>query len=252
MFVHKYFLGAIGIAVALLSAASASSSEFNQAWRDKNRALVIDAYEHNEIDLVKMSTDKRIAAFIHKGSDGLPAKYNCSGNKTEFDLCKQTWRRYVIGRELYQTRRALAKTLGMKWGAYHLARPGNPLDQARHFLDYTRPSNDETIVIDLEENDPKKWMSLEDAEVFSRYIYRRLGRWPMLYTNGSTAQFIANNKNKYEILSRLPLWYARYKPSITDHFPKGNWVSYDIWQFQAQINCDASQCPYRVRGAMTI
>ncbi len=227
----------------------AAASEFNKAWKQSNRALIIDGYEHNEIDLIAMSKDQRIAAFIHKGSDGLPAVYRCKGNNTEKALCKEKWRRYVIARELYHTRRALAKTLGMKWGAYHLARPNNPLDQARHFLDYTNPSDDEAIVLDIEDNDPDKWMSLEDAETFSRYIYRRLGRWPMLYTNGSTAKYIANNKDRYKILSRLPLWYARYKPDISDHFPKGHWDSYHIWQFQAQNNCSKGRCPYNVKGA---
>jgi hypothetical protein len=50
------------------------------------------------------------------------------------------------------------------------------------------------------------------------------------------------------LLSRLPLWYARYKPDIGDHFPKGNWHSYALWQFAAQANCGRLSCPYRVAG----
>ncbi len=50
------------------------------------------------------------------------------------------------------------------------------------------------------------------------------------------------------ILSRLPLWYARYKPEIGTHFPKGHWQSYALWQFASQANCSARSCPYRVPG----
>src|SRR5690606_33700745 len=49
-------------------------------------------------------------------------------------------------------------------------------------------------------------------------------------------------------LSRLPLWYARYKPTIGLHFPKGHWQSYTLWQFAASTNCNARSCPYRVPG----
>jgi hypothetical protein len=70
----------------------------------------------------------------------------------------------------------------------------------------------------------------------------------VLYTNGSTALHIAENRDRYRLLSRLPLWYARYKPAIGLHFPKGNWQTYTLWQFSAGVNCDARSCPYRVPG----
>lgn len=224
------------------------AGEFSKPWREKQNAIVIDGYEHNEFDLTEMVTDERVAAFIHKASDGMPAAYNCKGNAIERKLCRQTWRRYVIARELYHTRKQLAKALGMKWGAYHLGRPGNPIHQAQHFLDYAKPAADEAMVIDIEDNDPDKWMSLKDAERFAIYIEKRTGRWPMLYTNGSTAKHIAHYRDDYPVLSRLPLWYARYKPSIGGYFPKGNWDTYSIWQFATQINCNKRSCPYRVPG----
>jgi hypothetical protein len=70
----------------------------------------------------------------------------------------------------------------------------------------------------------------------------------VLYTNGTTAQYIADNREKYPLLSRLPLWYARYKPEIGIHFPKGNWQGYALWQFSSQANCNDRSCPYRVPG----
>lgn len=242
---------AASLIATLVSIVPANASEFVRPWVNKDRALIIDAYAHNEFDLTKIVEDERVAAFIHKASDGLPPNYRCTGDETERQLCRQTWQRYVIAKQLYETRRALAKALGLKWGAYHLGRPGDPIHQAQHFLKYADPADDDVMVIDIEDNDPEKWMSLSDAERFARYVKSKTNRWPILYTNGSTAQYIADHRADYPVLSRLPLWYARYKPSIAGHFPKGNWDTYQIWQFVAQINCGKKHCPYRVPGTNT-
>ena len=151
-----------------------AASEFEQPWLNKERALILDGYEHNEFSLPEIAKDERIAAFIHKGSDGLPANYHCNRVTAgpDRELCRKTWRNYSVSRELYHTRRALAKALGLKWGAYHLARPGNPVEQANHFLDYADPADDELMAIDIEDNDPEKWMSLSDADF-------ELSRWQL-------------------------------------------------------------------------
>ncbi|WP_032904536.1 glycoside hydrolase family 25 protein [Mesorhizobium sp. LNJC391B00] len=232
--------------MALTSAATAS--DFSEPWRDGDRALVVDAYEYNSIDWAQLATDKRIVGFINKASDGLPPPYFCYGDEPTVQLCKTLWKRFAVTRELFQTRKVVAKALGLKWGAYHLARPGNPLEQANSFIDFAEPAPDDLLALDLEGNDPSQWMSLEDAEEFVRQVHRRLGRFPILYTNGKTAQYIADNRYQYRLLSRLPLWYARYKPDIDVHFPMGNWQGYALWQFSAQANCGRLRCPYRVAG----
>jgi GH25 family lysozyme M1 (1,4-beta-N-acetylmuramidase) len=241
-------LWAIGLAFAAQLAPVAMASDFSEPWKNPDRALVVDAYEYNPIDWRKLAEDKRVVGFINKASDGLPPAYSCSGNETEVKLCGALWKRHAVARELYHTRKTVAKALGLRWGAYHLARPGNPIDQANNFIDFAEPEPDDLLAIDIEENDPEKWMSLEDAEEFVRHVHRRIGRFPILYTNGTTAQHIADNREKYPLLSRLPLWYARYKPEIGIHFPKGNWQSYALWQFAAQANCNERSCPYRVPG----
>lgn len=234
--------------MAVASAAGVSASDFSEPWKQADRALVIDAYEYNSIDWAKLTTDKRIAGFIAKASDGMPPPYFCSGDETAFRLCKALWKRHAVARELFHTRKAMAGVLGLKWGAYHLARPGNPIEQANNFIDFAEPGPDDLLAIDIEDNDPEKWMSLEDAEEFVRHVHRRVGRFPVLYTNGSTARHIADNRSRYPLLSRLPLWYARYQPAIDIHFPKGNWQGYALWQFSAQANCNSRKCPYRPPG----
>lgn len=232
-------------------AAYATASEFNRPWLLKNQALVLDAYELNSIDWNKIVKDRRIVGFINKATDGLAPKYNCSKGETEVSrrLCREQYRKYAITRELYKSRRLIALQKGLKWGAYHLGRPGDPIKQANHFIRYANPGPDDLIALDIEHIDSEKWISLKDAEIFATHIKTRLGRYPLLYLNGSTAKFIAENSKDYPILSRLPLWYARYKPNISGLFPLGNWQSYSLWQFAYKGNCNKKKCPYRVAGA---
>ncbi len=241
------FLSRVLCATVLVSAlgAAAHSSDFNRTWHKANSSIVLDAYEYTPIDWSKMRNNKRLAGFINKASDGLSPSASCKGNS----VCRLKWRRYVATRELYHTRKAIAKELGMEWGAYHLARPGNPVRQANHFLDFTKPDKDDLLALDIEHNDPSKWMSLGDGEIFARVVKRRTGRYPVLYTNHSTSKFIAANKEKYPLLSRLNLWYARYKPSMQGAFPMGHWKSYTLWQFSSMVNCNDRSCPWRINGA---
>ncbi len=238
------------LAVSGMSGAARAGDIHDEPWRDTTRALVLDAYEYNEIDWQQVVTDRRITGFIGKATDGLPPDYRCKdrADKTEFLYCRLAWRRYSLSKELYQTRRAVARALGLKWGAYHLARPGNPIEQADHFLEFTNPAPDDLIALDIEDNNPREFLSLEDAEIFVRRIHQRTGRYPLLYTNGQTSKHIADHRERYPLLSRLKLWYARYKPDIGEHFPKGNWESYTLWQFVSHINCNKRACPYRVPG----
>lgn len=223
-----------------------------EPWKARQNAIVVDAYELNSIDWEAMLKDKRIAGFIAKASDGLPESYTCTGDHGGDTVahCKTMWRKYAVSRELYQTRRIIARSQGLLWGAYHLARPGNPVDQANHFLDYAEPREDELMVLDLEGTDPENYMSFEDAAIFAGHIKARTGRYPILYTNHITAKQIAANRSQHRLLSRLPLWYARYKPDIRNVFPMGNWDGYALWQFSSSHNCGKKRCPYRVPGTL--
>ncbi|OQP83915.1 hypothetical protein BTR14_21490 [Rhizobium rhizosphaerae] len=245
------------VALALLVAASAAEAGGARGetmpWRNDTRALVIDAYELNLIDWEAMTSDRRIAGFISKASDGLPEVFDCSGahKGDSTNHCRTMWRKYAVSRELFQTRRLVARAKGLLWGAYHLGRPGNPVEQANHFLDYAQPRADEAMVLDIEGLDPAQFMSPEDAGLFAAHIKARTGRYPVLYTNHATARFIAENRARYPILSRLPLWYARYRPSTGEAFPLGNWDRYWLWQFSADANCGRRRCPYRVPGTLS-
>jgi GH25 family lysozyme M1 (1,4-beta-N-acetylmuramidase) len=244
---HLFARFAVAAAFSLVATSAIAGSPFNQPWRDKTRALVIDAYEHNSIDWAQLITEKRVVGFINKASDGAGEPWNCTDAETPLEVCRLKFRRYFVAQELYQTRRMLAKSLGLKWGSYHLGRKGDPVAQADHYLETAKPSDDEVMALDIEGLE-EQWMSLKDAERFVARIYAKTGRYPILYVNGSTAKHIADNRADYRILSRLNLWYARFTPEIEGHFPKGNWDHYAMWQFSATPNCNDRRCPQRIPG----
>ena len=242
---RKWPLVMLLMAIAALAPLRPVHADMLRPWKKPDYALVLDAYELNALDWERIVGDKRIAGFIGKASDGLPQQY-CADRES---LCGAQWRKYSVSRELYHTRRTLAKALGLKWGSYHLGRAGNPELQALHYVQYARPQSDEVVVLDIENYDDSKFMSLEEAERFVEALYARIDRYPMLYTNHRTARHIAENRAQYPLLSRLKLWYARYKEDIGDVFPMGNWDSYTLWQFAYGGNCNRKACPYRIDGA---
>lgn len=258
MFIHHQSMGKRALYFGLLlaslfvCAATAGLAQDAKGWDDPTAPLVVDAYELNTIDWHALLKDKRIAGFIHKASDGLPESYTCKGKHSgdSFAHCKTMWRKYAVSKELYETRRLVARGAGLLWGAYHLARPGNPIEQANHFLDYAQPDEGDLMVIDIEDLG-SKFMSLEDAEIFVRHVRVRTGRYPILYTNHNVALHIAHKSARYSLLSRLPIWYARYRPEVEGVFPLGNWSNYFLWQFSSAANCSSRSCPYRVPGTLT-
>ena len=242
-------LARAALTLALLApAAAAVAGDYVRPWRSPDRALVVDAYVYTDFDWLKLVTNRRLVGFIHKASDGRITSAACHrGPRTKREVCRAKWRRYVATRQVYRTRRLLAKQLGLKWGSYHLGRPGDPIEQALHYLRYAKPGPDELMALDIEDNDPEKWMSLAEAERFARFIRRKTGRLPLLYTNHSTAVSIARQRASYPTLARMNLWYARFKEDVRGAFPMGRWASFAIWQFQAKTNCRRS-CAVRLAG----
>ena len=89
---------------------SPSSSSLITPWKNAETSIVIDAYEKNSIDWNQMATDRKVAGVIHRASSGTKADTQ------------------------YVSRKKIAKERGYLWGAYHLAKKGNPIAQANFFL----------------------------------------------------------------------------------------------------------------------
>jgi GH25 family lysozyme M1 (1,4-beta-N-acetylmuramidase) len=202
------------------------SPEFTEPWKNPNIALAIDPYEGNDIDWEALATDKRVAAIIHRATIGDRADRK------------------------YAERRDEAKKRGYKWGAYHLGKPGDPIEQADFFLDTVKPAADELIALDLESADAVKHMSFDEARTFIKRIKEKTGRYPLIYANNEVTKAISNQYGADDVFSKTCLWYARFKRNVTD-FPVGTWKTYAVWQFSSEQNCspaNRSACLYTVPG----
>jgi GH25 family lysozyme M1 (1,4-beta-N-acetylmuramidase) len=218
------------ILTALLLLASVSSnaqsSEFNEPWKNPNVALAIDPYEKNNIDWEQLATDKRVVAIIHRATIGFRADAKYAERKVE------------------------GKKRGYKWGGYHYGKPGDPIKQADFFLEKAKPEPDDLLALDLESTDGSKHMSFAEAREFINRIKEKTGRYPVVYANKEVTEAITNQYGADDLFSKTPLWYARFRRSVTD-FTAGTWKTYTLWQFSCEMNCDAanrSNCLYTVPG----
>lgn len=216
--------------IAFMSASCApglaQSPAFSEPWKNPNIALAIDPYEGNDINWEQLATDKRVVAIIHRAT---------TGDRVD---------------RKYFERRDEAKMRGYKWGAYHFAKPGDPIRQADFFLSTVKPAADELMALDLESVDSAKHMSFDDARIFIKRIKEKTGRYPMVYANNEVTKAIAERYGEDEVFSRTPLWYARFKKNVTD-FPALTWKTYTIWQFSSEQNCtpaNRAACLYTVPG----
>lgn len=208
----------------LLEAFPEDAQKFNRPWNRKDTAIVIDAYELNPINWDQMATDKRMAAVIHRSSIG-----------------------FTVDRK-YKERHAIAKQRGYLWGAYHLGRPGDPIGQAKLFLETVGDTKDVLLVLDLENTSSSSFMNATEAKQFMEYVYQKTGKVPVVYANHSVTVALNSIFRNDPIFESSRLWYARFLSSIPA-FPYGVWPTYFLWQFSSEINCSTTgTCLYNVPG----
>lgn len=197
---------------------------FNSPWRREDTSIVIDAYELNAINWNQMGTDPRVVGVIHRSSIGMRVD------------------------KRYNERKQIAKDRGYLWGAYHLGSRDNTIAQAELFLSLIDDEDDTLMILDLEDTNNSRFMTLDQAVVFMEYIYERTGRIPVVYANHSTTRLINQRLANNPIIQQSKLWYARFKSNVTD-FPRGIWDEYFLWQFSSEINCSKTgSCLYTVPG----
>jgi GH25 family lysozyme M1 (1,4-beta-N-acetylmuramidase) len=201
-----------------------SGSAFIAPWKSADTTIVIDAYEGNSIDWDKMAIDRKVAGVIHRSSSGTKADSQ------------------------YSSRKKIAKDRGYLWGAYHLAKKGDPIGQAKFFLSMINNDVDTLMILDLEDTSSGSFMTVDEAVIFMNYVYEQTGRIPVIYANHTvTIQLNAKVKSN-PLFQQSKLWYARFKSSITD-YPVGIWPNYFLWQFSSEINCTTTgSCLYNVPG----
>src|ERR1043165_9115877 len=202
------------------------SPEFSEPWKNPNVAIAIDPIEGNDIDWLKLATDRRVVAIIHRATIGDRAD------------------------KKYAERKIEAKRRGYKWGAYHYGKPGDPIKQADFFLATVKPEPDDLIALDLESTDFDKHMTFDEARAFIKRVKEKTGRYPIVYANNLVTKAISEQATPDDVFAKTHLWYARFKRSVTD-FPAGTWKTYTPCQFSSEMNCtaaDRATCLYTVPG----
>ena len=176
---------ALFVTVVLLAAlavrAEDAPSEFRFPWRDVATAIAIDAYQDNDIDWGAMAADPRVAAVIHKATEG----------------------RGIDSK--YAERRKTALERGYLWGSYHIGRPGDPVAQAEHYLNTATPGPNDLFALDLEAIG-SDFMSVDNARRFIEHLYKKTQRYPVLYVNHASAAELSAIAEPDSVFARCPLW----------------------------------------------
>jgi len=200
--------------------------KYNRPWQNPQTVIVIDAYQGNPINWDLMATDKRVVGVIHRAT---------------------------IGRRVdtqYLARRAIAKSRGYLWGAYHLGDSSDPIVQANLFLEVAGDDPDTLLILDLEDTSSSSFMNIPNAVRFMEYVYEVTGKIPVVYANHSTTKALNSALSSHPLFRASKLWYARFRADIPD-FPRGIWSSYFLWQFSSEINCNKTgSCLYNVPGTL--
>jgi GH25 family lysozyme M1 (1,4-beta-N-acetylmuramidase) len=231
MYYVAKFIDSIGLVCALnlsLSTIAKAQTYDHRPWENPHIPILIDPYAPTKIDINKAATDRRLRAIIHKASQG----------------------RYLDPKFL--ARAEQAKKRGLLWGAYHFGMPGDPIVQADILLSQARKTGAKFLALDIEEDNPRRYMSLKNAEKFIAYVHKRTGRYPAVYVNYVTFRAISRKYNRHSIFAKTPLWIARYR-STHGLDDKSVWQNYTFWQFSSEANCNHRiKCYYRVPGTTSI
>lgn len=199
-------------------------AKYQAPWKNPQTVIVIDAYQGNAIDWTKMATDPRVAGVIHRSSIGLSVDTK------------------------YSARKAEAKKRGYLWGAYHLGRAGDAVEQAKFFLKTVGNDPSDLWALDLEDTSNSSMMNIDGSIQFMEYVYKQTGRVPVVYANQSVTQTLSAKLAQSAVMKKARLWYARFRTDIPS-MPKGLWPTYFLWQFSSEINCSSTgRCLYNVPG----
>jgi lysozyme len=172
--------------------------------------VVFDLSHNNkEVDLIK-AKNSGMSAVFHKATQSLGVS--------------------LFHDPMYHIRQSDALKSGLLWGAYHFGSGGSGKDQAKAFLDYTKPENNTLLVLDFEPNTTKgeSTMGVDEAADFVNEIFNQTGKYPGLYSGPLLHQHAVNSTPSYTILTNCWLWIAEYSPSV--NLPP-QWKDFVFWQY---------------------
>ncbi len=203
-------------------------SEFETPWKNPSSSIIIDCYDKNTLDFEKMKTDPQFAGLIHKVTEGTS-----------------------IADDKYEERKALAAKHQLLFGAYHLGRSGDPIEQAEFFITQVGEGNDILLVLNLEKAD-NDIMKLDDAARFISHVYERTGKYPAIMVNNVILENIIKNYDETSVFKNCLLIYERLLDKLpTKELKNKIWNRYFLWQFCTNLNCTSdAKCKYSVPGTL--
>jgi lysozyme len=141
--------------------------------------------------------------------------------------------------DTYASRRPLVESAGLKWGAYHFMRPGDPVAQANFFLRVVGDPTGLMLMCDWE----VPGVSVDAMKHFNRAVHDKVGRWPVLYSYGAMLLQMLGTKKPDADLALLRLWLAAYNNHPL--WPTQIWPVPFLWQFTGDGNGNG---PHQIPG----
>lgn len=185
---------------------------------------IIDISHHEDpIDFAKVADDG-IIAIIAKATEGVTwvdpayAKFKNAAAKVRLQLPRSAALRP-------STLNPQPSTFFL-WGSYHFGTGADVKAQVNHYLATARPTDDELVCLDFEENPSGSSMSLLQAREFVSIYRERTARYPVLY-GGAWLKAQLNGKAD-NVLAQCPVWISQYGPRPV--LPPG-WKKYVLWQY---------------------
>lgn len=179
---------------------------------------VIDISHHNTVTNWDSIKNDGVIAIVHKATEG----------------------RSYRDKE-YHKRREAAKSRGFLWGSYHFSSSANVLLQVENYLSYATPQKDELVCLDYEPSSSGVNMTLAQMTEFVTLVKSEIGRFPVIYGGHLLREAVKGLSES--ILSKCPLWYARYASQ-----PFGVpdlWNTWTLWQY---TDGNVGPEPQRVKG----
>lgn len=167
-----------------------------------------------------------------------------------FSKVKAAGKRFVIAKATegntwtdasYARNRTAAMSAGLRFGAYHFARPGSnagdAVSEADHFVAVLGLKRGMLVpALDLEVSGGLGVRALQAwVKAFLGRVYSRLGVRPMIYTTASFWQTYMGNTTWFAANGYLTMWIANWHV-ISPTMPAANWTGQG-WQFWQYSSC---------------
>lgn len=127
-----------------------------------------------------------------------------------------------------------AKSAGKLLGIYHYCAGGDPIAEARFFLNNVKNYIHEAVLgVDWEENQNRSWGNTNYVRQFVEEVHRQTGVWPIIYVQFSEVWQVANCSDVCGLWGAGYPWYNNSwaVPPFLASYHFAPWTNLTGWQF---------------------